>query len=61
MQFFFDMLLKNMLLCCIMRMCGDIDNIIGKGEEMRLRKRVHSAFIATVLTVRWRDSGACRT
>ena len=47
---FFDMLLKNMLLCCIMRMCGDIDNIIGKGEEMRLRKRVHSAFIATVLT-----------
>ena len=48
--FFFDMLLKNMLLCCIMRMCGDIDNIIGKGEEMRLRKRVHSAFIATVLT-----------
>ena len=39
-----------MLLCCIMRMCGDIDNIIGKGEEMRLRKRVHSAFIATVLT-----------
>lgn len=44
------MLLKNMLLCCIMRMCGDIDNIIGKGEEMRLRKRVHSAFIATVLT-----------
>ena len=47
---FFDMLLKNMLLCCIMHMCGDIDNIIGKGEEMRLRKRVHSAFIATVLT-----------
>ena len=47
---FFDMLLKNILLCCIMRMCGDIDNIIGKGEEMRLRKRVHSAFIATVLT-----------
>lgn len=44
------MLLKKMLLCCIMRICGDIDNIIGKGEEMRLRKRVHSAFIATVLT-----------
>ena len=33
-----------------MHICGDIDNIIGKGEEMRLRKRVHSAFIATVLT-----------
>ena len=32
-----------------MHMCGDIDNIIGKGEEMRL-KRVHSAIIATVLT-----------
>lgn len=35
--------------CCIMHICGDIDNIIGKGEEMRL-KRVHSALIATVLT-----------
>ena len=33
-----------------MHICGDIDNKIGKGEEMRLRKRVHSAVIATVLT-----------
>ena len=29
--------------------CGDIDNIIGKGEKMKL-KRVHSALIATILT-----------
>lgn len=33
-----------------MHMCGDIDNIIGKGEKMRLKKRVHSAVVATVLT-----------
>ncbi len=33
----------------MMHICGDIDNIIGKGEEMRL-KRVHSAFIAAALT-----------
>ncbi len=32
----------------MMHICGDIDNIIGKGEEMRLR-RVHSALIATAL------------
>lgn len=32
-----------------MPICGDIDNNIRKGEEMRLRK-VHSAFIAAVLT-----------
>lgn len=32
-----------------MHICGDIDNIIGKGEKMGF-KRVHSAFIATVLT-----------
>lgn len=48
--FFKEMLLKNMAFCCIMHIRGDIDNIIGKGEEMRLKKRVHSAFIATVLT-----------
>ena len=47
---FSEILLKNNPFCCIMHICGDIDNIIGKGEEMRLRKRVHSAFIATVLT-----------
>ena len=33
-----------------MHIRGDIDNITGKGEKMRLKKRVHSAFIATVLT-----------
>lgn len=32
-----------------MHICGDIDNIIGKGEKMGFKK-VHSAFIATVLT-----------
>ena len=32
----------------MMHICGNIDNIIGKGEEMRLR-RVHSALIATAL------------
>ena len=47
---FEEMLLKNISLCCIMRICGDINNIIGKGEEMRLKRRVHSAFIATILT-----------
>ena len=41
--------MKNPFFCCIMLVCGDIDNKIGKGEEMRL-KRVHSAFLATVLT-----------
>ena len=47
---FSEMLLKITFICCIMHICGNIDNLIGKGEEMRLRKRVHSAFIATVLT-----------
>ena len=32
-----------------MHICGDIDNLIGKGEKMKL-KRVHSAFIAAALT-----------
>lgn len=32
-----------------MHICGDIDNNIRKGEEMRLKK-VHSAFIAAALT-----------
>ena len=47
---FSEMLLKITFICSIMHICGNIDNLIGKGEEMRLRKRVHSAFIATVLT-----------
>lgn len=50
MRIFSEILLKNNLFWCIMHICGDIDNKIGKGEEMRLRKRVHSAVIATVLT-----------
>lgn len=46
---FSGFLLKTRPFCCIMLICGDIDNNIRKGEEMRLKK-VHSAFIATVLT-----------
>lgn len=33
----------------MMHICGDINNIIGKGEEMR-RKKVHSTLIAAALT-----------
>lgn len=32
-----------------MHICGDIDNLIGKGEKMKLKK-VHSALIAAALT-----------
>lgn len=41
--------MKIPFFCCIMHICGDIDNLIGKGEKMKL-KRVHSAFIAAALT-----------
>lgn len=47
--FFSGIRLKNLFFCCIMHMCGDIDNLIGKGEEMKLKK-VHSAFIAAALS-----------
>lgn len=32
-----------------MHICGDIDNLVGKGEKMRLKK-VHSTLIAAALT-----------
>lgn len=46
---FLKIRLKNMFFCCIMLICGDIDNHIRKGEKMRFRK-VQSAFLAAAMT-----------
>lgn len=48
MRLFCGMMLKNRIPCCIMHLCGVIDNKIRKGEEMRLR-RVHNMLIASAL------------